>query len=136
MDVFQVVGALDALAASLSLDYLTEDDFASMEALIDKITVSIKEKNYNDYQRYQTDFHKVYIDKCNNPTLINTLESLQTSFIRQTYLSSDIDKLFQVLERMNEEHKTILRNFREKRKNELVDFIQNVHWNIDHLDMI
>jgi len=136
LDVFQVVGVLDALAAELSLDYLTEDDYAKMEALIEKIEIAIQEKNYTDYQHYQTAFHKVYIDKCNNLTLIDTLESLQNSFVRQTYLSDDQEKLFHILERMNEEHRQILIYLREKNKNELVDFIRNTHWNIDQLDMI
>jgi DNA-binding GntR family transcriptional regulator len=136
LDVFQVVGALDALAASLAMNYLTEEDFAKMEELIERIDTSIKENNYHDYQHYQTEFHKVYIDKCRNSTLIETLESLQNSFIRQTYLSDDTEKLFQVLERMNEEHRKILGFFKEKDKNGLVEIIQHVHWNIDHIEMI
>ncbi len=136
LDVFQVVGALDALAARLALEYLTDDDFQRMEKLIEKIDVSIEENNYNDYQAFQNEFHKVYIDKCNNSTLIETLESLQNSFIRQTYLSDDKEKLYHILKRMNEEHKQILRFLKEKDKNALGDFLQNTHWNIDQLDMI
>ncbi|MET3293096.1 GntR family transcriptional regulator [Brevibacillus fluminis] len=136
LDVLEIVGSLDALAAKLATDHVSEDDLLKMEALIERIDRSIKENNYADYQKYQTLFHEVYIQKCNNPSLISILESLQNSFIRQSYLSNDQEKLAKILMQMNEEHKHILALFRQKDKNGLVDFIQNTHWNIEYPELM
>lgn len=136
LDVFVVIGALDALAAKLAMEYLTDDDYTMMEEYIRKVDGSIKEKNFTDYQEYQTAFHQVYINKCDNQTLISTLESLQHSFVRQVYLSSDSDKLYAVLEKMNLQHQQILQYFKEKDTEKLTSLIQNEHWKIDHPEMI
>ncbi|MDQ0247685.1 DNA-binding GntR family transcriptional regulator [Bacillus fengqiuensis] len=136
LDVFQVVGVLDALAATLSIAHLTESDIERMEELVKKIDLSISEKNYPDYQTYQNEFHKVYINKCNNDTVIELLASLQNSFVRQIYLSKDEEKLFVVLEEMNEQHKQIIEYFKKEDKENLEALIKNEHWKITHIDMI
>ncbi|MCM2534556.1 GntR family transcriptional regulator [Neobacillus pocheonensis] len=136
LDVFKVVGVLDAFAATLAMENITEDDMELMEELVKKIDLSISQKNYSDYQKYQNQFHKVYIDKCSNTTLIKLLDSLQNSFVRQIYLSKDEEKLFTVLEQMNKEHKQIINYFNNKEKENLERLIKNEHWKITHIDMI
>ncbi|WP_284472087.1 GntR family transcriptional regulator [Peribacillus simplex] len=136
LDVFQVVGVLDALAASLSIAHITESDIELMEELVKKIDLSISQKNYSDYQQFQNQFHKVYIDKCKNDTLIDLLNSLQNSFVRQIYLSKDEEKLFAVLEQMNEHHKKMITYFKKEDKENLEQLIKNEHWKITHIDMI
>lgn len=136
LDVFQIVGTLDALAANLSVPLVSNEDIAEMARLADKIDISIQEQNYTDYQLYQNDFHNVYLLKCNNSTLIDLLKSLQTSFIRQIYLSEDKQKLFGVLAQMNEEHRQIIQYFKAKDAQGLEAFIKNVHWKINYTDMI
>ncbi len=136
LDVFQVVAVLDALAASLSIQLLTEEEINKMEDMVRKIDLAISQKNYSDYQLYQNEFHKVYIDKCNNETLIELLHSFQNSFVRQIYLSKDDDKLFSVLKQMNEQHSLIVKHFRDKDQEKLEELIKNEHWKITHIDMI
>ncbi|MFD0769484.1 MULTISPECIES: GntR family transcriptional regulator [unclassified Bacillus (in: firmicutes)] len=136
LDVFQIVGVLDALAASLSVEHITEDDIELMEKLAKQIDLSISQKHYSDYQKYQNQFHKVYIDKCNNNTLIELLASLQNSFVRQIYLSKDEEKLFAVLEQMNEDHKQIINYLKKRDRENLERLIKNEHWKITHIDMI
>nr|WP_246869489.1 GntR family transcriptional regulator [Priestia megaterium] len=136
LDVFKVVGVLDALAASLSIEHVTVGDIELMEKLVKQIDLSISEKNYSDYQKYQNQFHKVYIYKCNNNTLIELLDSLQNSFVRQIYLSKDEEKLFAVLEQMNEDHKQIINYFKKRDRENLERLIKNEHWKITYVDMI
>lgn len=136
LDVFQIVGVLDALAASLSTEHITESDIEYMEEMVNKIDIAISKENYSDYQKYQNQFHKIYIDKCNNTTLIDLLHSLQNSFIRQIYLSKDNEKLFSALEQMNEDHKQIIHYFKKRDKASLEQLIRNEHWKINYLDMI
>lgn len=135
LDVFQIVGVLDALAAALALEQMTEEDIEQMEDFAKIIDLSIAEKNYSDYQKYQKKFHNVYINKCNNATLIETLEMLQNSFVRQVYSSDDTDRLFAVSAQLNEDHKEIIKCFKNKDKQKLEQLIKK-HWEIEHKDMI
>ncbi|BBH18765.1 hypothetical protein Back11_01100 [Paenibacillus baekrokdamisoli] len=136
LDVFLIVGALDALASTLSVPYVSDEDIADMTRLADKIDLAIQQNNYSDYQLYQNDFHNVYLLKCNNSSLIDLLKSLQHSFIRQIYLSEDKQKLFSILAQMNEEHRQIIQYFKAKDAQGLEAFIKNVHWKINFTDMI
>lgn len=136
LDVFQLIGTLDALAARLSAVHIFHEDITNMEDLADRIDTSIQEKNYSDYQTCQNEFHKVYIDKCDNETLVELLNTLQNSFVRQTYLSNDESKLFAVLKQMNKEHRQIIQMFKEKDLDGLEQFLKNVHWKISYTDMI
>ncbi|WP_156390175.1 GntR family transcriptional regulator [Paenibacillus sp. Root444D2] len=136
LDVFQIIGTLDALAATLSIDHISDEEISRMEEIADKIETAIKEESYTDYQFYQTEFHNVYLHKCNNSTLIDMLKTLQNSFVRQTYLSDDKPKLFSVLGQMNREHRQMIQLFKEKNKAVMEDFVKNVHWQISYTDMI
>ncbi|WP_232016143.1 FCD domain-containing protein [Paenibacillus baekrokdamisoli] len=131
-----MIGTLDALAAALSVDHISDEDLAKMEEIVHKIDTSIKEQSYADYQHYQIEFHNVYLIKCNNDTLIELIKSFQNNFVRQTYLSDNKEKLYTVLEQMNKEHRQIIQLFREKDKTGLEQILKHVHWRIDYTDMI
>ncbi|ALC80275.1 MULTISPECIES: GntR family transcriptional regulator [Bacillus] len=135
LDVFKVVSVLDALAATLSLEQITENDIKEMEEYTNKIDIAISEKNYSDYQKYQKEFHNVYLKKCNNSTLTDILASLQNSFVRQVYSSDDEGKLFSVSKQMNEDHREIIMHFKKQDGNQLEHLIKK-HWEIKHKDMI
>lgn len=136
LEIYQVTGALDALAASLSIDKLTETDILKMEELIDKIDIAIKYRNFSDYCKFQNEFHNTYINKCDNGTLIELLNSLKFNFIRQTYLSEDKEKLFTILSKVNEEHKEILNHIKNKDKKNIEKILKDVHWHTAYIDMV
>jgi DNA-binding GntR family transcriptional regulator len=135
LDVFRIVGVLDALAGTLALECITTDDLDRMEDCIKLIDYSIAQRNYADYQKYQKKFHSIYINQCKNPTLITMLSHLQNSFIRQVYLSEDDQKLFDVSVQMNNDHRKIIECFQKKDVRMLEQTIKN-HWEIEHTDMI
>ena len=114
--MYEIIGVLDALAATSAMNNVTEEDLLKMEELVDKIDISIKYTNYTDYMNFQNEFHDVYIEKCGNETLIEMLKSLKNNFIRQSYLSEDKEKLFEVLEDVNKDHKNIISCFEKKDK--------------------
>lgn len=135
LDVFKIVGVLDALAGTLAFENITEDDIERMEDCVKIIDLSISQRDYSEYQKYQKKFHNIYINRCNNPTLITMLSNLQNSFVRQVYLSDDERKLFDVSVQMNNDHKKIIACFKNREKHELEITIRN-HWEIEHTDMI
>ncbi len=136
LEVYQIIGTLDALAATSAVDYISDEDILKMKEIVEKIDISIKYNNYTDYMNLQSEFHDIYINKSNNETLIDLLKSLKNAFIRQSYLSEDKDKLFSVLANVNEEHRDIIRYFEERDKKKLEKALKDKHWYTIYMDMI
>lgn len=135
LNVSQIIGSLDALAATLAADNLTENDMVQMAAICQKIDSDISRLDFSHYHKDQYDFHEIYISKCDNPHLIEMLSSLKNSFIRQSYLSSDHNKLALVLKQVNGEHFKIVEYFRSKDKQSL-EALLKYHWRIIDTDML
>jgi len=135
LNVSQIIGSLDALAATLAADRLTERDIADMEALCHKIDQDISQFDFSHYHKDQYDFHEIYIRKCDNPHLIELMGSLKNSFIRQSYLSSDHNKLALVLKQVNGEHFKIVEYFKAQDKGSL-EALLKYHWRIIDTEML
>ena len=114
LNLYSIIAVLDALAASLSINNLTEEDILKMHECIDKIDIALKYKKYSDYYYLQDQFHKVYIDRCENPMLIKMLSDLSSGPLHRSYISDDTNKLFAVLKEVNNEHREILEFFKSK----------------------
>ena len=135
LDVSQIIGSLEALAASLAIEHLADADMAEMTAIAVKIDEDIRRGDFSHYYNDQYRFHEVYIQKCDNPTLIETLHLLKNSFIRQSYLSEDKERMARVLQEVNNEHHQILEHFRAKDKDAL-DALLKYHWRIIDSEML
>lgn len=135
LDLYRIIGHLEALAADLALDAMSEEDLLKMEELLDRIDIDIKFQNYTNYITHQNAFHDIYLNKSGSETLVELLNKLKNSFIRQTYFSEDKEKLFSVLAELNQEHREILRCFREKDRRALAEAVRS-HWDTKHIDMI
>ncbi|WP_138755611.1 GntR family transcriptional regulator [Paenibacillus sinopodophylli] len=135
LDFSRIIGVLDALAAILCIESLNESDMQEMERLVEKIDADISQQYFAEYYIDQYNFHEVYIKKCDNPVLIETLNSLKNSFIRQSYASEDKQKLSEVLKQVNSEHRKILELFRSKDTNGLDCTIKH-HWRIIDTEML
>lgn len=127
-DVYVIIGALDALAASLSMDRVDEGDILVMNELADKMDVAIKYTNFPDYAKSQMEFHDVYINKCGNSKLITILSDLRRTFVPQTYISGNKNDLFTNLEGANREHRHIIKLFEKKDIAALQHFLKEIHW--------
>ena len=110
----EIVACLDARAAKLSLPYLKEEHFLTMEDYIRRSDLAIAQKDYKFYYECQGLFHKVYFDLCPNEYLIDTIRDVQKSLIRDIPLSDDEEFLYRVLAMFNNDHRKILEAFRNK----------------------
>lgn len=128
--IYQVIGNLDGLAAKLACPSLTDADFNEMQYFIDSMTLSIKSKKYKIYVEQQHDFHNIYISKCHNEILINTINRLEKKFIQRSYKDTDTLSMQQNLYDTNLEHTTIMNLLQEGKSEEVEMFIKKVHWNI------
>ncbi|MGO4548794.1 GntR family transcriptional regulator [Paenibacillus sp. 2TAB23] len=135
LDFSRIIGVLDALAATLCIEQLSDSDMRAMESIVDKIDLDISRQHFLDYYMDQYNFHDIYIKKCDNPVLIETLNSLKNSFIRQSYASEDKQKLADVLQEVNAEHRKILELFRSNDKEALESTLKH-HWRIIDTEML
>src|SRR5690606_22604141 len=89
IDIYIILGTLDALAARLAMEHITEEDIKRMKETIELIDVAIKYENYPSYVELQEKFHNIYINKCNNVQLQKMLEDIKLAVSRYTYYSTD-----------------------------------------------
>lgn len=136
LDFYSIYAVLDALAASLSINNLTEEDILKMHECVDKMDIALKYQNYQDYYNLQNEFHNIYIDKCENPVLINMLKEMSSRAIHRSYISDDIEKLFEALKESNAEHLEIVKLFESKNTQDLENFLRFTHWETKYPDMI
>lgn len=138
LQYYELMGMLDSFAASRSIDYLNELDIYKMKEAITKMTISIDFSNYDNYIDIQQEFHDIYIMKCQNKPLIETIESLRYRYIPITYnLQKTDEKSYkEITHRTNKEHEQIVEYFETKNRTELERYIREVHWDTKHIDLL
>ena len=129
---------LDGYAAKMACDSLTEQDYADMAFYIDAMELAIHSGNYEMYYKQQVIFHQLYINKCANNTLIDTIAKTKNKLLKKTYIEQNNENLKEVFSMTNNEHRKILELFKEKDKETLFHYIADVHWMPDYAtyDMI
>lgn len=130
--LYAIIGSLEALAASLALDRLTEPDMKRMKDILVKIDEVILNMDYSEYYRLQTEFHNIFIKAADNDELTALLASIKKNFMRQTYITNkeQVSTLLKVVQETHSEHWVMLKLFQEKKKDELEKYLRDVHWNV------
>lgn len=72
---------LEGLAARMAVPNLNEKDLKKMQLLLDKMIKAVKKKEYKSYHKYHSEFHGVFINRCQNEALIRILEDLRREAI-------------------------------------------------------
>ena len=130
MELYMIIGNLESLACSLSMDLITIKEINDMKTLYDNMDKAITDSLYDVYFKLQSEFHDVFINICNSEELIRLLNQLKRSFMRQSYTNKETEIIREVFKKTNSEHKIIIELFEQKDKETLVNFIKDVHWNI------
>ncbi len=129
-ELYTILGCLEGLAAELACSSLTQDDFVTMNRLLEKMDESIEKRNYRHYDKFQIKFHDVYISKCGSRELQVLISSLKNRFIKKGYSREEDQNLYETLKISNEEHKYIAKLMEEKNVKELQRFLKEVHWTV------
>lgn len=127
-DIYLILSKLDSLAAELSINKLTKENFKNMDDLIDLMSFHIERFQFDEYFQIQEKFHDEYIEMTDNDTLINTISRLQRRFIRQGHRFGQDTDLQKLLQDTNEQHRKIVGLFKEKKLEELQEFLEKTHW--------
>lgn len=133
-ELYTVIGCLDGLAAVLSWDLMTEKDYSLMEYYILSMDSAISTKNYAMYLSQQNEFHNIYLEKCNNDVLYDTLTKLKSKLLTRgnTNVTLEDKDTFYHLEICNQQHREILKLFKGEDKTALFHYISQTHWSLQH----
>lgn len=131
-DLYQLIGHLDAMAATLSLADITGEDIDMMKELQAKMKDAIEAQDFERYYRLQIEFHNVYLRKCSNKQLIIMLEQLKLRFIKRGYSDSDSDRLNEIFNETNAQHTKIIELFESRDARALESFLKEKHWSMDY----
>ena len=86
-DVFLVRATLEALAAKLAVQNISEKEIATLNDLVTKMDEAITEKNEKSFYELNIFFHNLFIKASNNEILEKTLKTLRKGiWLRITFL--------------------------------------------------
>ncbi|EKN65636.1 GntR family transcriptional regulator [Neobacillus bataviensis LMG 21833] len=125
IQAYELRGNLEFIAASKSMDYLTEKDFSTIRENIEKEKLALADKNTETFVKVNKDFHLAITEKCNNKFLNEFIERLitQTNIYLILY-----DEFFnnQTQEPYSpNEHSHILSLIEQKKETELKTALEN-----------
>lgn len=127
-ELYTVIGVLDGYAAKLACNKLTKQDFADMAFYIETMDLAIKAGNFEMYHKQQNIFHQLYIDKCGNNVLIETIDQSKNKLLKKTYTDDEEGVTKEVFYTTNQEHREILRLFEAGDQNGVFTYLAETHW--------
>lgn len=134
-NIYEILGALEALAATLSLANWDEDSIDELADMAKQMDELIDKEDYTGYYQAQNEFH-LFINKAsNNSDLVDMIENLKRSFIRQAYSGNAPDEYKLALKKTNEEHYHIIDLIKTQDSDSLRKYMQEVHWNAKYASM-
>lgn len=127
-DLYEIIGALDGLAAKKSVPFLTEKDFRDMAFYIETMNLAIKTTNYEMYNEQQTLFHKIYMNRCENVALVECIEKYKKKLLKKPYPNDSAEAMVSVLTETNKEHQKILELLQAGDADGVCTYLSDVHW--------
>ena len=131
MELYEIIGILEGLAAKKSCPLMTEKDYRDMQFYIDTIDLAIQSGNFEMYHAQQFRLHRMFTEKCGSASLLECIDRYKRKLLKQTYVDDPEGKTKEILYKTNEEHRVILQLFREHKADELLNYLHDVHWRED-----
>ncbi|MEG0912798.1 MAG: GntR family transcriptional regulator [Oscillospiraceae bacterium] len=134
-DTYELVAVMDAYCALCAVAHIDAADISAMKETIDKIDISIKYQNTDDYRELQHIFHCIYRKKCGNALIMNILDNSESGIAPQTFMSDNLDELMELYYMLNNEHREIVSLFEKKDAHALFEYLLETHWSLRYLQM-
>ncbi len=128
-ELYTLIGVLDGKIAEMSCKKLDNKDFSLMKFLTESMNSAISNQLYTKYNELQSQFHDVYMNKCNNKIMVKELQNKKDIFIGKNYMYMGPESINNHLSSANEEHKKLLDLFMKRESRKVRDYLENVHWN-------
>lgn len=112
VDILEVRQDMEGLAAYFASSRMTEEQMADLKRTSDSYNRAVAEGDMDSMIAYDTRFHRIIVESCNNSILVHMIEQLQELVLRFRYIYYDD---FRRAENMPEEHRQILEAIRDGR---------------------
>ena len=112
VDSLEVRQDMEGLAAYFASSRMTEEQMADLKRTSDSYNRAVAEGDMDSMIAYDTRFHRIIVESCNNNILVHMIEQLQELVLRFRYIYYDD---FRRAENMPEEHRQILEAIRDGR---------------------
>lgn len=122
-EIFEVLGALDRLAVSQAVDFLTLKEIRKLEKLVEKMEKNCNLKSIEKYLELNVDFHNEIWKAVSNKLLVETLHSVRDKLLRYNYAQIYAFKKPGTLERSMKQHRELLKAIIDKDKKKLINLI-------------
>ena len=105
VEILEVRQNMEGLAAFFAASRMNPEQMRELEDVSKKYNQAVADGNMQDMITYDTRFHRIIVESCNNKILVQMIEQLQELVLRFRYIYYDN---FRRAENMPEEHQTIL----------------------------
>lgn len=112
VDILEVRQDMEGLAAYFAASRMREEQFEELKRTSDAYNKAVEEGNTANMIAYDTKFHRIIVESCNNNILVHMIEQLQELVLRFRYIYYDN---FRRAENMPEEHRQIMEAIRDGR---------------------
>jgi DNA-binding GntR family transcriptional regulator len=109
--LFSMRTTLENFAAELIIDRLTDEDYATLQGLIDQQKSSIHDRNYKQVRSTDMTFHKTLIERTEHPTVIRNWTQIVAQVAAVLYVRADAQPDYDEY-RAIEDHFAILNAYR------------------------
>ncbi|MCX7973144.1 MAG: GntR family transcriptional regulator [Candidatus Aminicenantes bacterium] len=128
-DIYQVIGALESEAAVIACDRMTSQDLAQMEKDYDQMVEALAKDDFKKYMDINLSLHNIHLKLCGNEVLVNIVNQLKK---RLYDFPRIMLKIPEWEEKCIEEHRQLIKFFKEKNKEAIKDLIKNKHWGFEN----
>jgi len=105
IEILEVRQNMEGLAAYFAASRMKPEQLSELKQTSARYNAAVTEGNMDDMIKYDTKFHRIIVDSCNNKILFQMIEQLQELVLRFRYIYYDD---FKRAENMPDEHKAIL----------------------------
>lgn len=111
VEILEVRQNMEGLAAYFAASRMQPDKMEELEEASENYNKAVASGNMEDMIKYDTKFHRVIVESCNNKILVQMIEQLQELVLRFRYIYYDN---FRRAENMPEEHAMIMNAIKDK----------------------
>jgi DNA-binding GntR family transcriptional regulator len=140
VDILEVRQDMEGLAAELASYRMTSKQMKELESISEAYNKAVEESNMQDMIKYDTEFHNLIVESCNNEILVQMINQLQEMVLRFRYVYYENIRL---VEKMPSEHTTIMECIKDGRAEaarasaamhieRIKDMVMNINDNIRH----
>jgi len=125
-DIYQVIGTLEAEAASVACAKISNDEIKKLGELHKRMADFLKTDDFKNYLDLNAKSHSIITQHCENPILLEIITKLKERLYDFPRILLNIPAWEK---KLMDDHYKMIRYLKEKNKRALIKLIKHEHWN-------